>query len=238
MEKKKKLSLRTKIIGLIIIFAIPATIYFGMTKLDNEKYMFISMLILLYTMLPFFLIFEERKPKARELMLIAGLSSIAIAGRVAFFWIPQFKPLMAIVIVTGVALGPESGFLVGAMSAFVSNFYFGQTALTPWQMFSFGIIGFLAGLLFEKKLLKPNKVSMSIYGFIVAFVIYGGIMNPAAGLMFNRHMTWEMVLSYYITGFPFDTIHAVATVIFLYLIGEPMLEKIERIKIKYGFYEE
>ena len=66
---------------------------------------------------------------------------------------PQFKPVAAMVIITGVTLGGESGFLVGAIGAFVSNFYFSQGPWTPWQMFSFGIIGFVAGVIFQKGIL-------------------------------------------------------------------------------------
>ena len=47
----------------------------------------------------------------------------------------------------------------------------------------------------------------------------------------------KMILTYYITGFPMDCIHAFATVFFLYIAAEPMLEKLDRIKVKYGLVE-
>lgn len=233
-----KMNIRTKVMIFIILILIPLTIFLGIGILDDRKYMFISCLILFYTMTPFFMIFEERKPLARELMIIASLTAITTAGRVAFFWVPQFKPVLAMVIISGVALGPEPGFLVGALTAFVSNFYFGQGPHTPWQMFSFGIIGFLAGILFQKRIIKAKKRSMAIYGVFAAYCIFGLIMNPASAIMFYDKVTFEMLLPYYISGFPFDTIQAVATVFFIYLFGEPLLEKLERVKIKYGFYEE
>ena len=34
-----------------------------------------------------------------------------------------------------------------------------------------------------------------------------------------------------------DSVHASATVIFLLLLAEPMLEKLDRIKVKYGLVE-
>lgn len=71
--------------------------------------------------------------------------------------LPQFKPVAAIVIISGVAFGGETGFLVGAITAFVSNFFFGQGPWTPWQMFSFGIIGFLAGIMFQKAFYARQK---------------------------------------------------------------------------------
>ena len=108
-------------------------------------------------MIPFFMVFESRKPKARELIIISVLCAIAVSGRTAFFMTPQFKPVVAIVIISGVCFGGEAGFLVGAMTGFVSNFFFGQGPWTPWQMFCFGIIGFLAGILYKKGILKNNK---------------------------------------------------------------------------------
>ena len=86
------------------------------------------------------MIFEDRKPQAREVLLIAVMAAIAVVGRMAFFMLPQFKPVTAIVIITGISLGAEAGFLTGAVAGFVSNFFFGQGPWTPWQMFAFGII--------------------------------------------------------------------------------------------------
>lgn len=97
-----------------------------------------------------FLVFEGRHPKARELVIISVLCAIAVAGRLAFTMLPQFKPVVAIVIISGVAFGGESGFLVGAVSMLVSNLMFGQGPWTPWQMFAAGIIGFIGGILFKK----------------------------------------------------------------------------------------
>lgn len=100
-------------------------------------------MVLLECMAPFFLIFEGRKPKARELVIIAVLCAIAIAGRAALFMLPQFKPVIAMTIISGVAFGGETGFLVGAMTMLASNVMFSQGPWTPWQMFAVGIIGFL-----------------------------------------------------------------------------------------------
>ena len=128
---------------MLILFLIPITIFIGIYYLGDKKYYFISLLIILETMIPFAFAFENRKPKARELVIISSLCAIGVAGRTAFFMLPQFKPVAAIVIISGVAFGGETGFLVGAITAFVSNFFFGQGPWTPWQMFSFGIIGCL-----------------------------------------------------------------------------------------------
>lgn len=236
-KSKRKISKRTKIATLLILFLIPLTIFIGIYYLGDKKYYFISLLIILETMIPFGFAFENRKPKARELVIISVLCAIGIAGRTAFFMLPQFKPVAAIVIISGVAFGGETGFLVGAITAFVSNFFFGQGPWTPWQMFSFGIIGFLAGIMFQKGILRKTKTDMCVFGFVATFVIYGGIMNPASVIMWQSNININMVLSSYVMGMPFDFIHAVSTVFFLFFAAEPMLEKLERIKIKYGLIE-
>lgn len=141
-------------------------------------------------MIPFAMVFENRKPQARELIVIAVLAAIAVAGRAAFFMLPQFKPVVAIVIIAGVSLGAEAGFLVGAVAGFVSNFFFGQGPWTPWQMFCFGIIGFLAGIFFKKGLLKKNKLSLCIFGGLATFFVYGGIINIGSLMMFTSEFSW------------------------------------------------
>ena len=236
-KSKRKISKRTKIATLLILFLIPLTIFIGIYYLGDKKYYFISLLIILETMIPFGFAFENRKPKARELVIISALCAIGVAGRTAFFMLPQFKPVAAIVIISGVAFGGETGFLVGAITAFVSNFFFGQGPWTPWQMFSFGIIGFLAGIMFQKGILRKTKTDMCLFGFLATFVIYGGIMNPASVIMWQSNININMLLSSYVMGMPFDFIHAVSTVFFLFFATEPMLEKLERIKIKYGLIE-
>ena len=236
-KSDRKLTKRTLFATFLILLLVPLTIYFGVSFLDNRKYYFISLLIILETMIPFFMVFESRKPKARELIVISVLCAIAVAGRTAFFMLPQFKPVVALVIIAGVAFGGETGFLVGAVTGFVSNFFIGQGPWTPWQMFAFGIIGFIAGILFKKGFLKKTKASLCIFGFLATFIIYGGIINPASVIMWQSKITWEMIISSYIAGMPFDLIHALSTAFFLWFISKPMIDKLERIKVKYGLVE-
>ncbi|MCQ2432856.1 MAG: ATP-binding cassette domain-containing protein [Clostridia bacterium] len=231
---KEKLSHRTILGAVMILLAVPLTLFFGVSVLGGTKYYFISLLVLFECMLPFFFIFESRKPQARELVVIASLCALGVAGRAVFFMLPQFKPVMAITILAGVAFGGESGFLVGAVTMLVSNVLFSQGPWTPWQMFSMGMIGFLAGILYGKGLIQKSRLSLAVFGAVSALVIYGGIMNPASALMWSQEISWKIILSYYITGFPMDCVHAIATFLFLWFGAEPILEKLDRIKIKYG----
>ncbi len=236
-KNKRKVAKRTLAAAVMILLLIPLTIYIGIFYLGDRKYYFISLLIILETMLPFALIFEGRKPQARELVIISVLCAIATVGRVAFVMLPQFKPVVALVIISGVCFGGETGFLVGSITAFASNIYFGQGPWTPWQMFAYGIIGFLAGLLFQKGILRRSKIELCIFGFFSTLIVCGGILNTGAVIMSQNKLTLPMIISSIAVGLPMDLIHALSTAFFLWFALEPMCEKLERIKIKYGLIE-
>lgn len=109
-KDKRKLSNRTVAASVMILLLIPLTIFVGVFYLGDRKYYFISLLIILEIMIPFAMIFEGRKPQARELVVIAVLCAIGVAGRAAFFMLPQFKPVAAVVIISGIAFGGKAGF--------------------------------------------------------------------------------------------------------------------------------
>jgi energy-coupling factor transport system substrate-specific component len=128
--------------------------------MNMMNYYLISFIVIAVALVIFALRFEGRKPKAREIVVLAVMVALAVAGRAAFFMVPQFKPVAALVIISGVALGAESGFLVGVLAAFVSNFIFGQGPWTPFQMIAFGLIGLLAGLFFQRRYARPVAASV------------------------------------------------------------------------------
>lgn len=233
-RENRKRSKRTMLTTAMILLLIPLTLFFGSYYLGDRKYYFISLLVLLEGMAPFFLLFEGRKPQARELVMLASLCAIGVVGRAAFFMLPQCKPVMALTILAGVSLGGESGFLVGSMTMLVSNILFSQGPWTPWQMFAMGLIGFLAGALTQKGLLRAKRGSLCVFGAVAAMVIYGGIMNPASALLWSQTINGKILLTYYLAGFPMDCVQAAATALFLWFAAEPVLEKLERAKKKYG----
>ena len=233
----RPLSGRTKLASVLSLLLVPLTIFIGIVYFGKKSYGVVSLLVLLECMAPFALIFEGRKPKARELVLIAALCALAVAGRAALFMLPGFKPVAALVILSGVAFGGETGFLVGAMSMLTSNVLFGQGPWTPFQMFAMGLIGFLAGVSFQKGLLRAGRAPLAIFGAVSVVLIYGGIMNPASAILYQPNLSVSVLKAYYLTGFPFDLVHAAATALFLWFGAEPMLEKLERVKRKYGLTE-
>ncbi len=236
-EKKRSFSKRMILSALLILVAIPLTIYIGWNISERQFYI-TSLLIIVYTMIPFFLVFEKRKPQAKELVVIAVMCAIAVVSRAAFIWLPHFKPMTAIIIITGVALGAEAGFLTGAMTGFVSNFIFGQGPWTPWQMFAFGIAGFLAGLCYRYGILKKKRVSLCVFGGVCVMLIVGPLLDTCSLFFASSEVTKESALAIYATGLPVNAVHAVATIVTLALFSGPLLEKLDRVKMKYGMMEE
>ena len=187
-------------------------------------------------MLSFFLIYEQRKPQSRELVVISVMCAVGVAGRMLFFWLPQFKPVAAIVILSGIASSSRCGFLIGTVTSFVSNFYFGQGPWTPWQMLAFGFLGFLSGVVFKGGKLSHKRLPLAIFGAVSTLLICGGIVNLGSLLITTGTVTLPSLAAAYLAGLPMDAVHAVSTFVFLLLISQLVLQILERICAKYGFF--
>lgn len=237
-RENSKHSVNTKQILSVVLtelIGIPLCIAIGFFFFGDRKYLFISMMTAVLSCIPFWTSLSGGKYSAKKVVLIAVLVAIATAGRSVFFMFPGIKPMAAVVIVTGISLGAEAGFLTGSLTMLLSNMLFGQGPWTPWQMFSMGLIGLLAGLLATAgKERMEKRSSLCLFGLISPLVIYGGIMNFASLLMMSYTINKESIIAIYLSGIPMDLLHAVSTVVFLAVGGKPMLEKIERVKKKHG----
>lgn len=238
LRRDARIGRRTRASLVIMLMVTPLLMLFGVFVLGNRSQVFIGLCMCVLAMVPFAMVFEDRRPQARELILIAVMVALAVAGRMAFFMIPQFKPVSALVIIAGVWLGPETGFLVGAMSGFVSNFFFGQGPWTPWQMLGFGCMGFVAGLMFRRagRPSVPGTWALCAFGFAAIMFIYEPLVNTSSVLQFLGTMSWEAALAIYAAGLPFGIMHAASTVVFLALLAKPMGKKLERVQKKFGLF--
>lgn len=179
-----------------------------------------------------FLAFDRSRPPLQTVMPVVVLAALAAAGRILFAAIPDFKPVSAICILAGAVFGKRSGFMVGALAALVSNFFFGQGAWTLWQMYAWGMVGYLAGVLAQRGLLEKTPVLLG-FGFLSA-MFYGLLLNGWYVVGFVRPLTWPAVLAAYAAGFPLDCVHGVATVVFLAALYLPWRAKLQRIQQKYA----
>ena len=223
----------------ILIF-IPATLYLGMHLTGRSHYL-TSTLIIIETMLPFFFAFETRKPQARELVVIAVMCALAVAARVVI-QIPTFKPILAIIMIAGIALGAEAGFLTGSVSAFASNFFLSQGPWTPWQMMAYGIAGFLSGFLFHKKRPFANhplffNCVLAVYGFFAIVLVVGPLLDTCTLLTTGSTLSWEFALTVYGIGFPANVSLGIATALTMFFVSKPLLSKLDRLIVKYGMME-
>lgn len=160
--------------------------------------------------------------RSKEIALLAMLTAVAAAGRVAFFFLPGIKPILPIIILTGAAYGKKAGAVVGMLSALLSNFIFGQGPWTPVQMFAMGLLGFLAGLWFARRDKAPGALEMAVFGALTTFFLYGGILNAFSAFSMLSSFTWAGVLAVYAAGLPFDAAHAAGAAVFL-LVLQPVL---------------
>lgn len=229
IQKRNKMSGKSKLLCVASVLAVIVTLIVGVFVLNNKNSGIISVIVLTECIVPFFIDFDGRKPGAREIVTLSTLCALGVAGRMALFMLPQFKPVMAVVIIAGASMGAKSGFLTGAVTMLVSNMFYSQGPWTPWQMFSMGLVGFIAGLIFNTGILQPKRFSMAVYGAAAAIIIYGGIMNPASVIMYSpASLSIKSLLASYASGFIADIVQASATVFFILCFGEKSVEKIKK----------
>lgn len=187
------------------------------------------------TFLPFMIRFERRKVSGRELVMLAVLAAIAAVSRIPFASIPSVQPTTFVIIVTGIALGAESGFVVGALAALVSNLFLGQGPWTPWQMYAWGMIGMAAGFLRNTWFLRTT-ITRCIFGFITG-ILFGWIMNLSYVVTIFQNITFAQFIAYYATSFYFDLAHALSNVFFLAIFSKSWVKILLRFRKKYGLLE-
>ena len=216
---------------LAVLIGVPAVMG-TCTLVGVEQSALASLAVLLIALVVMARGLDRSRPLLRQLMPTVVLGAVAAVGRIIFGAIPDVKPVSAVCIVAGAALGPGCGFGVGALAALVSNMFFGQGPWTPWQMYGWGLIGFISGLLARKGLLDRTWVR-TVWAFVSA-LLYGFILNGWYVLGFVRPLTLPGAIAGFAAGLPLDVIHGVATVAFLALIWGPWRRAIGRVVAKYG----
>ncbi|MGN1097345.1 MAG: ECF transporter S component [Clostridia bacterium] len=196
----------------------------------NNKYALMALGLAVLVCAPILICYERKKVSTSEIVTIAVMTALSSAGRIAFAAIPGFKPVTALVIISGVSLGGGAGFMTGALSAVVSNMYFGQGPWTPFQMAVWGIIGLVAGLL--GKYIQKSTCLMLVFG-AAAGAVYSLLMDICTVLLAGEGFSLKLYLAAVGTSLPFMFIYAVSDVVFLWILGKPMCRKLARLKLKY-----
>ncbi len=215
---------------IILCLIVPAVVLGGALLFKEKQYAWISLCVTVLSCVPFFLHFEHSENDVRKLILIAAMVAISVIGRFIFTPIPGFKPVTAMVVITAMYFGGEAGFMTGALAAVISNFYFGQGPWTPFQMFSWGIVGFLAGVIADP--LKKSKIVLTVYA-VVSGVLYSLLMDVWTVLWADGYFNLSRYAAAVISAAQFTIIYAVSNVIFLLVFSKPIGKILERIKDKY-----
>lgn len=209
------------------LLLIPAVVLLGATVFEAKRYIFVSICVATLTILLFIAGFEKKEIGTRRMVLVAVMIALSVVGR----FIPLFKPVTAITIISAMYLGGEAGFTVGAFSALMSNFYFGQGPWTPFQMLAWGLIGLAAGALAGP--LKKSKIFLLIFG-VVSGLAFSLIMDIWTVLWYSNGFDGELYLSAVLGALGHTALYAISNFLFLLLLAKPIGEKLGRIKLKYG----
>ncbi|OUO89667.1 ECF transporter S component [Gordonibacter sp. An230] len=197
-----------------------------------EQAALLSMAVVVLSLLLFFAGYEKGRPRLRDTMPVAVLAALGAAGRILFAPIPSFKPVAAIAIVAGAVFGRRSGFLVGALAALASNFFFGQGPWTPWQMYAWGLTGYLGGVLAAVGAFGRTPVLLG-FGFLSG-ILYGLVLNLWSIIGFYHPQTLAQAALVYAAALPFDVVHGLSTSFFLAMLYAPWKRKLDRVKRKYA----
>ena len=225
---------KTALTFMLLLAVVPALSVVGVLLFPDRSYPVVALGIAVLSVLPILYSFERRENTARELTLLAVLVALSAAGRFIFAWLPGFKPVTALTVIVALHLGREAGFVVGAMSAVVSGFYFGQGPWTPFQMFAWGLIGLCAGLLARP--LRKNTALLCVFGALSG-VAFSVIMDVFTVLWADGGFNAARYFAAVVYALPVTAEYAVSNVIFLLLLAKPLGKKLTRVKEKFGLFE-
>ncbi len=215
----------------ILCLLIPAVVLGGALIFRDRQYAYITLCVAVLSCLPFFLHFERSANDVKRLILIAVMVALSVAGRMLFAPLQHFKPVTALVIITAMYFGSEAGFLTGALSAVLSNFYFGQGPWTPFQMFSWGMIGFFSGLL--APLLRRSRIALCICGGIGG-VLYSFLMDIWTVLWADGYFNLPRYFAAIASAVPVTAVYVVSNILFLLVLAKPIGKLLARMKTKYA----
>ena len=181
------------------------------------------------------LVKTARRKSAGFISITAVLTALSVVGRIVFTPLAGFKPCTAIIIIAGVSLGADAGFICGALTALISNIYFGQGMWTLFQMFSWGLIGVLSGILSSQ--LGKHKWKIYLFGAFSG-VLYSFIMDVFSVIWQDGGFNLARFIAYAAGSAPFCAVYAFSNVVFLLILGPRMIRSIERVVLKYGLLKE
>ncbi len=217
---------------LLILFLIAAAVA-GAVLFPAKGWAWTSLLLSIAALALCLSAFEARQIRAGEAAILAVLCALSVCSRAVFVWLPHFKPVSAMTVICGMYLGPQAGFFTGAMTGLVSNFLFGQGPWTPFQMLTWGLIGFLSGLL--AKPLRKSRILLFIHGGLCG-VLFSLLMDLWSMVWLAGEPSFAAWLTLAIAALPMTATYAFSNIVFLALLAGPIGKKLDRMRLHYGFF--
>lgn len=219
----------------VVLIALPL-ILFASTAFNVDQPVVLTLVVMTAASTIFLTSLDSDRSLFRQIAPTLSLAAVATVGRMLFASFPSVKPVTALCVLAGILFGKQSGFMVGTLAALLSNFFFGQGPWTPFQMYAWGMVGYLAGVLAQKGVFDLEthgraKASLRILVFgALASLLFGAILNSWYIACFGAFLTGEGVFLAYGAGLAFDIPHAIATVGFLSVIAVPWQQKFQRLR--------
>lgn len=226
MKKSKAIAADISVVILMVFL-----IFAGVRYFSDRSYTLISTLSAVLACIPFYISYDARQKGVTEIVMVSVMISLTVAGRIIFVAVPFFKPVTALVIITGFYLGSECGFVTGSVSAFISNMFFAQGPWTPFQMLVWGIIGLSAGLFRNTKFLE-SRIFIIIYA-VISGAFYSAAMDIWTVVSVDGLFEPDKYKAAVIASFPVMLIYIISDLFFLLVLNKPMKKRFVRIQRKY-----
>jgi len=185
---------------------------------------------------------------AKAVALLGVLAACGAALRLPSGGVAGFEPVFFLLVPAGRVLGRGFGFVLGALTLFVSALLTGGVGpWLPFQMFAAAWIGFFAGCL---PAWRGRAELLLLAGYAaVSALAYGLVMNlwfwpflaggdtsvsfvPGAGPIDNLGRFWAFHLT---TSLGFDLPRAVFSALFILVAGRPLLSALRRVARRAAF---
>jgi energy-coupling factor transport system substrate-specific component len=187
-----------------------------------------ALVVLVAGLIAGFFWYERTRPDARTVALVGTLAAFGALGRIAFAAVPNVKPTTDIVLIAGFALGGAPGYVVGAVAALTSNFFFGQGPWTPWQMAGWGLVGIAGALLARGTRGRIGRVSLAVISFVIGFA-FTALQDVGDWVSYSDHTLGQLGV-YVGKGVGFDLIHAFGCFAFALVFGPGLIRALRRFR--------
>jgi energy-coupling factor transport system substrate-specific component len=182
---------------------------------DFMNWAMITAILAILGCVAFFFEFESSTASSKEVASLAMLGTLSAVLRVPFAALPGVQPCTYLIMCSGYVFGPIAGFVVGAMTPLVSNFFLGHGPWTLYQMIAWGLVGLASGYLRKVKMNQLLLISLGIlWGYL-----YGLITNLWFWTTFIYPLTLNTLIVTQMSAIWFDTLHAAGNAIFMGLLG-------------------